>query len=308
MTENHSNLFHNKYAKPHFETEELFEGDFVDRMEDKDQQLLKKKLFGEIKSAIRKHKEEIERKKKIHRATKIAASVLLLIAINIGLWQSLTLKEKNYQTGANETLRIELPDGSIACLNSNSSLAYSYRWAFGFDRKVELKGEAYFDITKDPGSRRFLINEGEAMEVEVFGTEFNFKNRHPIHKLTLLEGSVKLGYEGEEGNTSRMVTPGETIKLDVENQKIASKKMTDPSKLLAWQKRKLQMHNESLEEVLSIVTELYDLELPNQKIPQTTELISGSLPLSDNPNEVIENIQVLFDTKINLKLNTIQLP
>ncbi|MCE7055866.1 FecR domain-containing protein [Algoriphagus sp. AGSA1] len=308
MAKNHSNLFHNTHIKPPTETDELFEDDYVDRMEEKDQQLLKKKLFGEIKSAIRKHEEKVERKKKIHRATKTAAAVLLLLSLNIGLWQALTLKEKNYQTGANEILKIELPDGSTACLNSNSSLAYSYRWAFGFERKVELRGEAYFDIAKDPDSRRFLINEGEVMEVEVFGTEFNFKNQHPIHKLTLLQGSVKLGYEGEGGNTTLMVTPGETVKLDVENQKIASKKTDNPSKLIAWQKRKLQMHNESLEEVLNIVTELYDLELPDQKIPLTAELISGSLPLSDNPNEVIENIQVLFDTKISLKQNTIQLP
>ena len=66
------------------------------------------------------------------------------------------------------------------------------------------------------------------------------------------------------------------------------------------------MQDESLEDVLRIVTELYDIELHDQKIPPTTQLISGSLPLTDNPNEVIENIQVLFDTKITLEQNSLR--
>ncbi|TXE11260.1 FecR family protein [Algoriphagus aquimarinus] len=302
MTEESSNLFQNDNA----EFEEIFETDIVGQMNKEDQQALKKKILGNIKTGIQKHEKKRSNRRRILSYTKIAASILVILAINGALWTTLKLEKHTYQTGSNETLKIELPDGSTALLNSNSSLSYTYNLAFGFERKVELIGEAYFEIAKDAESKRFVINEGDVMEVEVFGTEFNLKNQHPIHKLTLIEGSVKLGYQSEQGNTNRMVVPGETIKLNVENHQLEAKTVADPIKLLAWQDRKLRMQNESLEEVLSIVTELYDLELVDQTPPTNYHLISGSLPLTDNPNEVIENIEVLFDTKIHLEQNPIR--
>lgn len=302
MTEESSNLFQDDNA----EFEEIFETDIIGQMNKEDQQALKKKILGNIKTGIQKHEKKRSNRRRILSYTKIAASILVILAINGALWTTLKLEKHTYQTGSNETLKIELPDGSTALLNSNSSLSYTYNLAFGFERKVELIGEAYFEIAKDAESKRFVINEGDVMEVEVFGTEFNLKNQHPIHKLTLIEGSVKLGYQSEQGNTNRMVVPGETIKLDVENHQLEAKTVADPIKLLAWQDRKLRMQNESLEEVLSIVTELYDLELVDQTTPTNYQLISGSLPLTDNPNEVIENIEVLFDTKIHLEQNSIR--
>src|SRR5690606_18416366 len=293
MTEDNPGLFQNNITVSAIGTEECIDQDFVGQLDEEGQRALNKKLFNEIKTGIRKHEELIKSKRRVMRHMRIAASTLLILMVNVGLWKAINLKEQKYQTGANETLQIELPDGSRALLNSNSSLTYSYSWTYGFDRKVELNGEAYFDIAKDIEGKRFVINEGEAMEVEVFGTEFNFKNQHPVHKLTLIEGSVKLGYQSSEGNINRMVSPGETIKLNAENHQLEAKTVAEPARLLAWQDRKLRMQNESLEDILSIVTELYDIELNNQKIPPTYQLISGSLPLTDNPKEVIENIEVL---------------
>ncbi|SFB53960.1 FecR family protein [Algoriphagus aquimarinus] len=302
MTEESSNLFQDDQMA----FEENLETDMVGLMTIEDQKALKKRILRNIKTGIQKHEQKRNNRRRIFTYTKIAASVLIVLAINGALWTTLKLEKHTYQTGSNETLKIELPDGSTALLNSNSSLTYTYNMAFGFDRKVELIGEAYFEIAKDAESKRFVINEGDVMEVEVFGTEFNFKNQNPIHKLTLIQGSVKLGYQSEQGNTNRMVLPGETIKLDVENHQLEAKTVADPIKLLAWQDRKIRMQNESLEEVLSIVAELYDLELVDQTLPTNYQLISGSLPLTDNPNEVIENIEVLFDTEIHLEQNSIR--
>lgn len=305
MTEENSNLLKDENQDSFSGFEDPIESDYVSQMEKEDQQALRKKILLGIKTGIRRHEEKAKNKKRILHYSKIAASIFLIVTVNVALWQALKIREQKYQTGANETLNIELPDGSNALLNSNSSLRYTYNWVSGFERKVELNGEAYFDIAKDIGSKRFVINEGGVMEVEVYGTEFNFKNQYPIHKLTLIEGSVKLGYQNEAGITNRMVAPGETIKLNVENHQIETKNLADPIKLIAWQDRKLRLQNESLEEVINTVSELYDLEL-KEKIPPSYQLISGSLPLTDNPNEVIENIEVLFNTKITFEKNSIR--
>ncbi|RAI85809.1 FecR family protein [Algoriphagus yeomjeoni] len=303
MTEESSNLF----QEEHFEAGEIHESNYLDQLDEEELKALRKKILVGIKTGIKRNEEKAKRKARTIYYSKIAASFLLLIATSFGLWHSVKQELVLYKTGSNETLKINLPDGSTALLNSNSSLAYSYTRINGFERKVDLTGEAYFDIAKNDDIKRFVINEGEVMEVEVYGTEFNFKNQHPVHKLTLIEGSVKLGYQGEKGETNRMVVPGETIKLNLEKNHIETKKVPDPLRLLAWQDRKLRMQNESLEDILGVVTELYDLELIDQKIPPTNQLISGSLPLTDNPNEVINNIEVLFNTKINLDKNLIRI-
>ncbi|WP_377919231.1 FecR family protein [Algoriphagus winogradskyi] len=301
--ENNSKIFQDENS----ESNTTHESNYLDQLDEAEQQALRKRILVGIKSGIRRREEKAIQQRKILHFSKIAASFLLLIALSFGLWHAVKQEVILYKTGSNETLKITLPDGSTALLNSNSLLSYSYSWINGFERKVDLIGEAYFDIAKNDDIKRFLINEGKVIEVEVFGTEFNFKNQHPIHKLTLIEGSVKLGYQGEEGETNRMVLPGETIKLNLEKNHIESKTVPDPLRLLAWQDRKLRMQNESLEDILGVVTELYDLELIDQKIPPTNQLISGSLPLTDNPNEVINNIEVLFNTKINLDKNLIRI-
>ena len=306
MIENNSNLYRKEATIAPEGFEETRGQEYVDQLDYKDQEALKAKILTEIKSGIRKQAKKAENKKRIFRYSKIAASILILLAVKIALWTSFKPEKQTYQTRANETLQIELPDGSTALLNSNSTLTFSHSKAFGFERKVRLTGEAYFEIAKDTDSRRFVINEGDVMEVEVFGTEFNFKNQHPVHKLTLIEGSVKLGYQGESGDANLMVSPGETIKLNLDNHQIESKTTEKPSRLLAWKERKLRMQNESLQEVLSIVTEMYDLVLIDHTTPLTNQLVSGSLPLTDNPTEVIENIAALYDTQIVINQNTIR--
>ena len=67
--------------------------------------------------------------------------------------------------------QITLPDGSQVWLNSASYLKYPVRFTES-DRQVELEGEAYFSVRKDAG-RRFLVNVGDNVQLEVLGTEFN---------------------------------------------------------------------------------------------------------------------------------------
>ncbi len=67
--------------------------------------------------------------------------------------------------------KVELPDGSWVWLNSASYLKYPVTFE-GEYRKVTLEGEAYFSVQKDNG-RKFLVDAGKGIELEVLGTEFN---------------------------------------------------------------------------------------------------------------------------------------
>ena len=69
----------------------------------------------------------------------------------------------------NKTIEV-LPDGTTVYLNTNSKIIFPKRFEKN-KREITLKGEAFFEVTKDK-NRPFIINVNEA-QVEVLGTSFN---------------------------------------------------------------------------------------------------------------------------------------
>lgn len=92
------------------------------------------------------------------------------------------------ETGQKRT--VILPDGSRAILNANSTLVYDAAWSGETARRVELEGEAFFDITHDP-AHPFYVKTSR-MEVKVLGTAFNVKSDQvqKIFETTLIRGKV----------------------------------------------------------------------------------------------------------------------
>lgn len=117
---------------------------------------------------------------------KIAAAVALLIGVGaifmIGYSDAdknsplaeVTVRQFNRQLSEaqNNTpraQRISLSDGSVVTLEPNSSIRYPKTFA-GEQRTVELSGEAFFNVKKDP-SKPFLVYSKEIV-TKVLGTSF----------------------------------------------------------------------------------------------------------------------------------------
>ena len=91
---------------------------------------------------------------------------------------------------------VTLADGSEVWLNADSELRYPARFT-GADRRVWLKGEAYFSVRTD--SARPFVVEAEDVRVRVYGTEFNVSTQETGRVETVLvSGSVGMGHGGEE--------------------------------------------------------------------------------------------------------------
>lgn len=107
--------------------------------------------------------------------------------------------------------RITLPDGSKVWLNSESSLHYPTTF-MGKERKVELIGEAYFEVAKR-NNQPFIVKSG-SNSIEVLGTKFNLDAYGDVHDLsaTLVEGAVRI----RSGNPAQAVTlkPAEQAVVD----------------------------------------------------------------------------------------------
>src|SRR6187455_1313496 len=126
--------------------------------------------------------------------------------------------------------QLSLSDGSKVWLNSASSIRFPVSFS-GDTRRVEVSGEAYFEVAKDP-SMPFIVNVAGKNEIEVLGTHFNinsYEDEGSI-KTALLEGSVKV--TSLKTGESKLITPGQQAQLNTNGQ-IAIHK-ADIDKVMAW--------------------------------------------------------------------------
>lgn len=144
----------------------------------------------------------------------IAAGFLLILTATAWLWNNWKQEEREQAQQLSQTksevytkngskTRIQLPDGSLVWLNAGSKLNYKYN--FGKElREVELIGEAFFDVVKNP-KKPFVIHTN-TIDVKVLGTAFNVKSYPGEKNHRNLAGSGQRGSGGEE-KTSRKIHP-----------------------------------------------------------------------------------------------------
>ncbi|MEL6557552.1 MAG: FecR domain-containing protein [Bacteroidota bacterium] len=154
-----------------------------------------------------------------------------------------------------EKKEVVLPDGSTVLLNKNSVLSY-YDDFNQNDRSVDLKGEAFFEITKNP-DKPFVIEAGKS-RTTVLGTAFNLKvsaNEHVT--ITVTEGKVKFSDLNE--SEKEFLTVGEQAELKPATSMITKEKVKG-SNALAWKTGLIVFADEKMENALQVLSEYYDVQ------------------------------------------------
>jgi transmembrane sensor len=162
------------------------------------------------------------------------------------------------QTPRGGQYKITLPDGSKVWLNAASSLKYPVVFS-GKERRVEITGEAYFEITKD-AARPFKVQLNQ-MEVEVLGTHFNINSYtdEETVRTTLLEGRVKIITASE----NKFLQPGQQAQLKPSgNMKIVND--VNLEETVAWKDGNFQFENSDIKEVMRQLARWYDVEVSYQ--------------------------------------------
>jgi transmembrane sensor len=148
-----------------------------------------------------------------------------------------------------------LSDGSKVSLNAGSSLKYPVAFN-NVERRVEITGEAYFEVAKD-AKRKFIVMGG-GVRTEVLGTEFNV-NAYPDEmetKITLVKGRVKVSAHTEKV----IIEPGEQAELTNQKQLTVNKK-ADVLEAIAWKKGVFVFSNADLHSILRQVSRWYNVEI-----------------------------------------------
>jgi len=93
-----------------------------------------------------------------------------------------------FATEAGVSRTVQLPDGSVLRLNTDSAVDAAYTAA---ERRIHLKrGEAFFSVAKNP-RRPFWVDAG-AVSVRAVGTEFNVRFRTESVEVLVKEGKVSV--------------------------------------------------------------------------------------------------------------------
>lgn len=188
-----------------------------------------------------------------------------------------------------------LPDGSHVWLNAASSLRFSTTFT-GNERIVELTGEAYFEVAKNPNKPfRVLISpppggQGGAA-VEVLGTHFNVNAYNDeVHiKTTLLEGSVKVLKDDQ----SVVIKPGQQAQVLIRaiRDPIHVISDCDTEEAIAWKNGKFQFDQADIKTVMRQIARWYDVEVVYEGTV-STEKFEGEIPRNSTLAEVFKILEL----------------
>jgi ferric-dicitrate binding protein FerR (iron transport regulator) len=192
--------------------------------------------------------------------------------------------------------QINLPDGTKVWLNAESVLKYPAAFN-GEERKVELKGEAYFEVAKLTGKNgtrlpfkvKSDIGAGRSQEVEVLGTHFNINayNNEPSNKTTLLEGSVSI--KNLQSNLSQLLKPGQQSIITSSSPSVKVETV-DAEESITWKDGYFSFNEENLETIMNKIARWYNVEIDyrGNKINKT---FGGRISRFNSVNEVLDMLQ-----------------
>lgn len=194
--------------------------------------------------------------------------------------------------------KLVLPDGSKVWLNAASSIRYPTSFESKV-RKVEIVGEAYFEIshlTQPNGKKVPFKVEANGIAVEVLGTHFNINayNDEEKIKTTLLEGMVKI----HKGQSESLLKPGQQANVSARSSNIQVQNV-NTGQAVAWKNGFFQFHQASLEEIMRQLTKWYDVEVKYDGTVSTRKF-SGEIPREATLLQVLEILE-LSNVELDIK-------
>ena len=177
------------------------------------------------------------------------------------------------------TYQLLLPDGTKVWLNSYSSLYFPTQFK-GTERKVVLKGEAYFEVAKNAHMPFKVVADG--MEVKVLGTHFNVMayGDERTMNTSLLEGAVSVS----GGGHSKLLKPGQESRLSKTGQLLVVE--ADLDEVMAWKNGWFNFNNADVPQLMRQLSRWYDLEVVYEgKIPEGR--FSGSVKQANDISQVL---------------------
>ncbi|MGJ1269452.1 FecR family protein [Sphingobacterium spiritivorum] len=165
--------------------------------------------------------------------------------------------ENTLSTPKGRQWQLRLADGSHVFLNAASSISFPGSFSGLKNRIVKLKGEAYFEITKDK-EHPFIV-QMEKQHIKVLGTHFNVSNYQDdgYIRTTLLEGAVKIHTENASV-ADVLLKPGQEAFYSGNSLHVAD---ADIEESVAWKNGEFSFADEDIYGIMRKIARWYDIEV-----------------------------------------------
>ncbi|WP_276225296.1 FecR family protein [Niabella beijingensis] len=210
-----------------------------------------------------------------------------------------------------KVIDMQLSDGSHVWLNAGSSITYPVVFT-GDERKVELKGEGYFEVAPSSspkgGKRRpFIVTfpsplgGGREGAVEVLGTHFNVNayGDEPATKVTLLEGSVHVAPLFKENGSGLKLKPGQQAVVNLSTYQLISH--PNLTQVMAWKNGLFEFDDADIQSVMKELARWYNIDVSysGSRSQHFVGSIERSKPLSKVLTMLEKTGAVTFEVKGN---------
>ena len=217
-----------------------------------------KLLYSRIKD-IEEKKQNISKSKWLYSTIKYAAAIIILF---IGTYFAINyfgFNVTDYEivtTSKTDPVRqIILPDGTKVWLNHSSILKYPKKFTEK-KRVVELEGEAYFKVAKDP-ERPFIVKT-KTVQTRVLGTEFNIRSYTPEDThVVLINGKVEVS--NTKGGSYTRLYPGEDAHLQSDGNFILAE--VDLDSYVYWKDGYFYFDNVTLKDIMQNLGRWYNVNI-----------------------------------------------
>ncbi|MFD2285749.1 DUF4974 domain-containing protein [Pedobacter petrophilus] len=195
--------------------------------------------------------------------------------------------------------QIRLPDGSNVWLNAASSLEYPLNIGTAGNRKVKLKGEAYFEVAKD-AAHPFIV-ETEKQKLEVLGTHFNISSYTDENatKTTLLEGSVRISAL-KNLSDYEILKPGQQSVLSENGIEINA---VDTDESIAWKNGYFMFNNEKQVSILRKIARWYNVKVEYADKEAKDVMYYGTVSRFDKISKVLHKFEQTGEVRFEMQGN-----
>lgn len=194
-----------------------------------------------------------------------------------------------------------LSDGTKVWLNADSELKFPVQFK-GEERRVELKGEAFFEVVKD-SAHPFRV-ETAYSGIRVLGTSFNVSGYEgdEVQQTTLVEGSVEVILPGKVCR----LEPGKQLELNLRNQSVAIKEV-DVALYSSWKDGIFRFCDMPLNELMVKLQRWYEMDFLFRHDECKKIRFTGAIRKYADFQEFIRLIETTTDVRFGVEGNTVMI-
>ncbi|RMD73743.1 MAG: DUF4974 domain-containing protein [Bacteroidetes bacterium] len=179
-----------------------------------------------------------------------AVAAVVLVAAVFGLRQWMAPAEAlELATAAGEQVEYTLPDGTTLWLNERSRLTVADGYGRSL-RKVQLEGEAFFSVAKDP-EHPFVVTTPTG-RVQVLGTRFNLRSYPGESEVMLYVEEGHVAFVPAQSDQRFELRAGERIRWNPTQQRLDREKDAFGN-AVSWKTHRFKFRNTPLEEVFRVL-------------------------------------------------------